>query len=71
MCGHTPKQEGKMNVRDTELTVEGGKGYIHTHTRRPWRISDGVKHPVKTTPVDKENENESVQGLSDEQLPVD
>ena len=59
-----------MNIRDIELTVEGGKGYTHILTRRPWRICDGIKHPVKTIPIE-EKDNEPVQGLSGKQLPVD
>ena len=38
-----------MYVWDTELTVrrKADIGRVHTKTRRAWRTSDGVRHPVK------------------------
>jgi len=41
-----------MNVRDTILYVQQSRSGIrivpaHNSTKRPWRLTDGIKHPVK------------------------
>ena len=41
-----------MNVRDTELYVIVGRGYIHTHTReKPRKVEEQL---VRVTKVSKE-----------------
>jgi len=41
-----------MNVKDTILYVQQPKFSIrivpaHGSTKRPWRLTDGIRHPVK------------------------
>jgi len=41
-----------MNVRDTILYVSTPKSSVriipaHNSTKRPWRLADGMRHPVK------------------------
>lgn len=36
-----------MEVADTELYVVTDKCHVNILTKRPWRLSDGRRHPVR------------------------
>lgn len=51
-----------MNIRDIELTTAAERQNPTCKTKRPWRLTDGVQHPVKVTKVSPEEMEELWQG---------
>ena len=47
--------ENEFEVSDTELTVPAASiGHIHVRTKEKSRLTDGIRHPVKTRNATKE-----------------
>ena len=43
-----------MEVHDTQLYTVTDKGHVNIITKRKWRLTDGLRHPVRVIQPAKE-----------------